>query len=138
MPEEQAGLGPAAQENPEVGSFATKNESLAEQSPESFEIEKAPEKGAQKYEKLLQSVGQSVKTTLPPDELQNDLVHIQSFKEEEEKVEHLIKLAHTKGLPHAVQVANRLKDYYALDVFHDTIANDLWEQLVQEGLITKE
>ena len=140
MPEEQVGFGPAALENPEAdASFATKNESLAEVAPEKApEAEPMSEAQSSKYEKLLRTVSSPVATALPQDEEKVDLEHLQTLEGEEQKIEQLVKLAHAKGLPHAVRVADRLKDYYALDMFHDTLVDNLYDQLVKEGLITKE
>lgn len=137
MPDEQIGFGPAALENPETDNFATKEESLAE-APSIPESEPAPESGA-KYEKLLNSVAQSSSTqTVTDDDAKIDLDHLQAFESEEEKIEQLVKLAQTKGVVHAVQVATRLKDYYALDMFHDELVDNLYDRLLAEGLITKE
>ena len=42
--------------------------------------------------------------------------------DEESRITHLVSLAETKGVPHAVQVARSLKDFYALDMMHDELA----------------
>ena len=139
MPDEQVGFGPAALENPETDSFATKEESLAE-APSVPESEPAlPEQG-NKYEKLLSAVGQtaSPQAIVTNDEAKVDIDHLQTFESEEEKIEQLVKLAQTKGVVHAVQVANRLKDYYALDMLHDELTDNFYDALLAQGLITKE
>lgn len=138
MPDEQIGLGPAALEHPETDTFATKEESLAEPRPEAPEAEPAPETSG-KYEKLLQKVaGSTTITSGNTDDGKVDLEHLQSLEGEEEKIEQLVKLAKTKGLPHAIRVAERLKDYYALDKFHDNLVDNLYDSLLKEGLITSE
>lgn len=139
MPEEQIGFGPAALEHPETDSFASKEESLAEVTVEDKEKESRVYEGSAKYEKLLQSVPvATAPVATATDDTKVDLDHLQTLEGEEEKVEHLVKLAKTKGLVHAVQVAERLKDYYALDMFHDTIVDNLYDSLLKEGLITSE
>ncbi len=138
MPDEQVGLGPAAIENPEAKNdfepVIEPNE--APSIPEAEPV--VPEAGA-KYEKLLTAVAQSSSTTPASEgDAKGDVAHISTLENETEKVEQLVKLAEAKGLPHAVKVAEGLKDYYALDMFHDTLVDDLYDRLIQQGLITKE
>jgi hypothetical protein len=141
MPDEQlsgAGLGPAGVENPEESDFATRESAAPEGGPVFKEQEPvlegvAPEK---KYEKLLSHV--TTTGTTNDDDAKVDLEHLNTLEGEEEKVAHLTKLATTKGLPHAIMVAQRLKDYYALDTFHDELIDNLYDELLKQGLITKE
>lgn len=58
--------------------------------------------------------------------------------DEESKIQKLIDLAQTKGVPHAVKVARSLKDYYALDRMHDELVDRLYQGLLEKGLITRE
>lgn len=140
MSDEQSGFSPASLENPENESFATKEESLVEAAPAgAVDTQNEKSEGSGKYEKLLQSVSTPVATaSSTADSTKLDVEHLQTLEGEEEKIEQLVKLAHTKGLAHAVQVAARLKDYYALDVFHDQIVDSLYDSLLKEGLITQE
>ncbi len=138
MPDEhidRGGLGPAGIENVEE-SFATREDSAVEQQP-TPEQEPVIEGGneGKKYEKLLSQVSSAVPTQ---NDTEVDLEHLTALEGETEKVEHLTKIAKTKGLPHAVTVAMRLKDYYALDTFHDELIDNLYDELAKEGLITKE
>lgn len=137
MPDEQLGLGPAALENPE-NEAPVQPESPVESSPAAPEAEPAAESPA-KYEKLLSSVKQVANATgVSDEEAHADVANIKEIEGEQEKVDMLVKLAQTKGLPHAVKVAERLKDYYALDKFHDALVDNLYDSLLQQGLITKE
>jgi hypothetical protein len=138
MPDEHLGLGPAGIENPEAGDFASRDSALRIEKPAAAmeQRESAPEETGEKYSELLTKVSSAVPNT--DDDAKVDLTHLRSLEGEEEKVEHLVKLAKTKGLPHAVTVAQRLKDYYALDKFHDELIDNLYEELVREGLVTKE
>lgn len=47
-----------------------------------------------------------------------------SFLGEQEKIEHLLKIARQKGVVFAIQVAKRMNDPYLLDVFHDILAKE--------------
>ncbi len=137
MPDEHVGFGPAALENPETDKFATKEEVVAESLPSIPEQEPAQPEEGKKYEKLLSSVAQAT-SVVTDEEAKTDVIQVQGFEKEEEKIEHLVKLAETKGLPHAVRVASNLKDYYALDKFHDELVDSFYDALVTKGLITKE
>ena len=53
------------------------------------------------------------------------------------QVERLVQLAELKGVVYAVQVAKQL-DFYVLDQVHDQLANHLYDQLVNKGMIVKE
>jgi len=51
-----------------------------------------------------------------------------SFLGEKEKIEHLLKIAHEKGVVLAIQVAKRMNDPYLLDIFHDVLAKEGYYQ----------
>jgi hypothetical protein len=52
---------------------------------------------------------------------------------DEEKIEHLLKIAHEKGVLFAVQVAKKMNDPYLLDVFHDLLAREgLYKKLAKK------
>lgn len=138
MPDEHLGLGPAGIENPEADDFASRESTLDRENPvANFErAEAIPEATEEKYSELLTKVSSAASGS--DDETKVDITHLRSLEGEEEKIEHLVKIAKSKGLPHAVTVAQRLKDYYALDKFHDELIDNLYEELVREGLVTKE
>jgi hypothetical protein len=46
------------------------------------------------------------------------------FLGQKEKIEHLLKIAHEKGVLVAVQMAKEMNDPYLLDVFHDLMAKE--------------
>ena len=57
----------------------------------------------------------------------------------ESQITHLIDLAMTKGVGHAVNVAMKAEDYYVLDQLHDRLlADELHEVLISNGLIDKD
>lgn len=138
MPDEQAGLGPAGIENPEEEVVPVQSEPTLEQAPAMPESEPVKEQSG-KYEKLLQVVANTNPVAAVNDtEAKNDLSEIQALEGATAKVDQLVKLAQAKGLPHAVRVAEQMKDYYTLDVFHDSLADAFYDTLVQQGVITKE
>jgi hypothetical protein len=47
-----------------------------------------------------------------------------SFLGEEEKIEHLLKLAREKGIVFAIKTAKEMKEPYILDVLHDVLARE--------------
>ena len=52
------------------------------------------------------------------------------------QLQHLLDLANTKGVVHAVKVAKHLDDNYVLDTFHDRLVSDeLNKALVEKGMI---
>ncbi len=54
----------------------------------------------------------------------------------ESQIKHLIDLAMTKNVVHAVKVAQHMEDYHVLDTFHDRmLAEELHDALVEKGLI---
>jgi hypothetical protein len=56
----------------------------------------------------------------------------------EGKIIKLVEIAETKGLVHAVKVAQHLEDNYLLDELHDRLlAADLHDALVKKGMITE-
>jgi hypothetical protein len=138
MPDEQKGFEPVSPEHP-AGRITPSPEGLAEGGPIFPEHEPVSAEAPGKYEKLLSTAKQAASVTgVSDDDTQTDLAHVKELEDEQQKIDHLVKLAQSKGLPHAVRVAERLKDYYALDMFHDTLVDNLYDALMEQGLITKE
>lgn len=139
MPDEIKGFGPAAIEDPDLDEVSMEQGGTPEIVPSAPEIEPvAPEQGG-KYEKLLTAVTQSPSGAgTDIDATKNDAGSIQAMEGEKEKIEQLVKLAQSKGLPHAIKVAEAMKDYYVLDMLHDELVDNLYDRLLEQGLITKE
>ena len=57
---------------------------------------------------------------------------------EEGRVSKLVALAKADGVAHAFEVALKLDDLYVVDRLHDTLSGKLYDELVQEGLISIE
>lgn len=137
MPDEIKGFGPAAIEDPNLDEAPMEQGNAPEVVPSAPEAEpKAPEEG-KKYEKLLTAVTQSPIGS-DTDAAEGEAGAIQALENEAEKVEQLVKLAQSKGLPHAIKVAEAMKDYYVLDMLHDELVDNLYDRLLEQGLITKE
>jgi len=51
----------------------------------------------------------------------------------ERQVKLLTDLAFDKGIIHATEVAKKLDDPYILDEFHDTLVDELYNYLVEQG-----
>ena len=50
--------------------------------------------------------------------------HEIEFLGEKEKIEHLLKIAHEKGIVFAIKTAKEMKDAYILDTLHDILAKE--------------
>lgn len=92
-----------------------------------------------KYNEILSKVtpGGPV-ATATDDNVALDAKSIGATADEESKIQKLLDLAVTKGVAHAVNVARKLQDYYALDRMHDELVDKLYEGLLAKGLITKD
>lgn len=55
--------------------------------------------------------------------------------EPNQKVGSLINLVYQKGIDHAVTVAKKLDDPALLDEFHDTLVDNLYNELIKRGVI---
>ncbi len=72
------------------------------------------------------------------DALMQDASSLHQQVDRESQITHLVDLAMTKGVGHAVNVAQKAEDYYVLDQLHDRLlSEELHEALVSNGLIDK-
>lgn len=107
-----------------------------------FILEKSPEAGKegavekeQAYTKILSKV-QATAQPADDGQIMADARELSEAEGEEAKIETLVKMAITKGVPHAVKAARHLEDNYALDEFHDRLlADELHDALLKKGLI---
>jgi len=53
--------------------------------------------------------------------------------DKENQIKQLCQMAFEKGLDEAVGVAKKLDDPYLLDEFHDTLVDELYKRLVEQG-----
>ena len=88
------------------------------------------------YNKILSKVKSS--TAIAHNDVSDDAKLANNKLDYESKITHLVQLAETKGVAHAVKVAQHLEDNYLLDELHDRLlADDLYNALVKKGLITE-
>lgn len=89
------------------------------------------------YSKILSKV--SNVTPLPKasdDDVKTDAQRISQTEEVEAKIDSLVALAETKGIPHAVKVARHYEDNYLLDELHDRmLSEEFHDALIKKGLI---
>ncbi len=74
----------------------------------------------------------------PQDDLtvKDDADVLSKEKEVEGKIQGLVNIAETKGVVHAVKVAQHLEDNYVLDELHDRLlSEELHQALLEKGLI---
>lgn len=89
------------------------------------------------YSKILSKFAASPRATVTTDEeVKTDAAVAAAGTDAESKIINLVKIAETKGIPHAVKVARHLEDNYTLDEFHDRLLGDeLHDALVAKGMI---
>ncbi len=101
-------------------------------------IENVAEKSAAEKDASYQDILSKVKTQNNDDDdsLMQDASALHQQTDRESQITHLIDLAMTKGVEHAVKVAQKAEDYYVLDQLHDRLlADELHEALMSRGLI---
>lgn len=124
------------------GANGLENKSEATAAPESIPMSEKLEKkegSVEKeatYERILSKVKNPVDVI--HNNVSNDARLANSQIDYESKVTHLVQIAETKGVAHAVKVAQHLEDNYLLDELHDRLlADDLHDALIRKGLITE-
>lgn len=89
------------------------------------------------YEKILervQSQSSPRQVTQVTASVHDDATSVSSL-DEESRIQKLVNIALEKGPDHAIRVAVKLDDMYALDMLHDRLSHQLYEELVQKGLL---
>ena len=87
------------------------------------------------YSKILSKVPAQNKTA-PDEDVAADASAVNTGIDAESKINNLVKLAETKGIPHAVKVARHMEDNYTLDEFHDRLlGEELHKALITKGII---
>ncbi len=89
------------------------------------------------YQNILSKV--NAQNNSDDDTLMQDASNLHQQTNRESQITHLIDLAMTKGVEHAVKVAQKAEDYYVLDQLHDRLlADDLHDALVSRGFIKEQ
>ncbi len=129
-------LGKGEAEKP-VGADESKPEAVPSAASADKQIERI--EGAVEKESAYAKILSKVKTSATPahdESVHSDAQTVSQKNDAETKIDTLVRLAETKGVPHAVKVARHLDDNYALDEFHDRLlAEDLHDALMKKGLI---
>lgn len=88
------------------------------------------------YNKILSKVKTPVAKDTNEEEVKIDAEKAIEKQDAESQIQHLVDIAETKGIIHAVKVAKHLEDNYILDMFHDRLLSDeLHDALISKGLI---
>ena len=109
------------------------SEILSSSTPETKAIfETNAEKKGEKMDELLARIDTHTANFQATSAAQvKDDAHALSQVDEEERINKLLGLADSKGVPHAVNVARTLEDLYALDMFRDTLIERFHAKLDQ-------
>ncbi len=103
--------------------------------------ESGVEKDSVEKDATYQNILSKVSATAQPSDANSvaqDASVLHQKTDRESQITHLLDIAMTKGVIHAVSVARHVEDYYMLDQLHDRLlADDLHDALTQRGLIEK-
>lgn len=127
QPEIMAGNG--VEQRPEAGPSG-----LSENAPE-----KAVEVANERYQEILSktSVPQDPASPAAASQVEVDAKAVYDETDAEARVTKLVSLAETKGIEHAVRVAQKLNDFYVLDRMHDELSGKFYDALKAKGLISE-
>lgn len=107
----------------------------AAQSVERVERKEGTQENEGAYSKILSKVTTSAPVS-EEHEVTADAKIAEASTDAESRITKLVELAEQKGVVHAVKVARKLEDNYALDEFHDRLlADDLHDALIKKGLL---
>ncbi|MCA9387604.1 MAG: hypothetical protein KC653_01025 [Candidatus Andersenbacteria bacterium] len=96
-----------------------------EVSKEREQVESTPQEGEQPGKGAKPAISQL------PEDLQDD-VFLKAFmaSDKPKQIKTLVVITLKKGVRHAIQLAQSSKDPYLMDIFHDTLVDELHDQLV--------
>lgn len=102
-------------------------------------LEKSASEKDLTYQKILSDVSAAQHSDDVAAQVSQDASEAHQKIDYESQLTHLVDLAMTQGVEHAVQVAEHLNDYYMLDQLHDRLLHDdLHQKLVERGMIRNE
>lgn len=88
------------------------------------------------YNKILSKVKDQTQRTSSDLDIKSDAQEVAEKQDAESQISHLVDIAMTKGVVHAVKVARHMEDYYVLDMFHDRLlVDEFHDALIAKGLI---
>ncbi len=120
--------------------------SISPQTPESFSVGAENERGAEgkqeketnQFTEILNKAVPALGTTGSAGNATDDARNLSLLADIESQVTRLLDLATQKGIPHAVHVAQKMKNYYLLDRMHDEMVDKFYQGLVEKGLVGKD
>lgn len=139
MPEELKPIEGEAQPEIMTGSGVERRpEADPSGSPENIP-EKSAEVANERYQEILSKTAtpQSPATSAGTVEIEVDAKAVYDETDAEARVTKLVSLAETKGIEHAVRVAQKLNDFYVLDRIHDELSGKFYDALKTKGLIAE-
>lgn len=99
--------------------------------------ERAAEVASERYQEILSKTAVSSQgvTASADTAVEVDAKAVYDETDAEARVTKLVSLAETKGIEHAVRVAQKLDDFYVLDRMHDELSGKFYDALKAKGLI---
>lgn len=88
-----------------------------------------------------QIVSKISKTTndVTTDDVKNDAQMVSEKMDAESQIQHLVEIATSKGVTHAIKVAKHIDDNYVMDMLHDKLISDEFHKvLVEKNFISPE
>jgi ABC-type phosphate transport system auxiliary subunit len=104
----------------------------SEEQLRSEQVFEKTEKRGEKMDELLARIDTHTSNlqASSPNQVKDDAASL-SEEDEEMRISKLLSLADTKGVVHAVNVARTLEDFYALDMFRDTLIEQFHKKIDQ-------
>lgn len=143
MPEELRPIGELSdgnilpRENAEGGSLVQEKENASENTESESNPENKQEAESNQLTEILSKAGPVLGTSGATSSATDDARNLSLLADVESQVSRLLDLATQKGIPHAVHVAQKLKNYYVLDRMHDEMVDKFYQGLVEKGLVEK-
>lgn len=90
------------------------------------------------YSQIISKISQT-SSDVTGDDVKNDAAAVSAKMDAESQIQHLVEIATTKGVIHAVKVAKHMDDNYVLDMLHDKLISDEFHKvLLEKNLISPE
>lgn len=143
MPEELRPIGEVSdgnvflRENTGDKSLVQEKENTSEKTESESNPENKQEAEPNQLTEILSKAGPALGTSGATGSATDDARNLSLLSDVESQVTRLLDLATQKGIPHAVHVAQKLKNYYVLDRMHDEMVDKFYQGLAEKGLIEK-
>lgn len=143
MPEELRPIGEVSdgnvflRENTGDKSLVQEKENTSEKTESESNPENKQEAEPNQLTEILSKAGPALGASGATGSATDDARNLSLLSDVESQVTRLLDLATQKGIPHAVHVAQKLKNYYVLDRMHDEMVDKFYQGLVEKGLVEK-